>query len=52
VQHLAVEAGYHGDEKLAMQALLIDPNVPSAGAAVKIFEELMPVNKKHLPQFS
>lgn len=52
VQHLAVEAGYRGDEKLAMQALLVDPNVPSANAAVKIFEELMAVNQKHLPQFN
>lgn len=51
VQHLAVDAGATGDEALAMQALLVDPNVPSAKAAESIFEELMRINKPYLPQF-
>lgn len=51
VQHLAVEAGIHGDEWLALQALLTDPCVPSARAAQHIFDELLAVNKPYLPQF-
>lgn len=51
VQELAVEAGYYGSEELAMQALLIDPTVPSAEAAVNIFRELFELNKDYLPQF-
>jgi alpha-galactosidase len=51
VQHLVVDAGATGDRKLVMQALLADPNVPSAEAAVGIYEELMEINKPYLPQF-
>jgi alpha-galactosidase len=51
VQKLAVEAGVTGSRDLALQALLVDPNVPSADAALKIFEELMAHNKPYLPQF-
>ncbi|WP_408008549.1 hypothetical protein ACJROX_28545 [Pseudalkalibacillus sp. A8] len=51
VQKLAVETGYTGDANLALQALLIDPNVPSANAAEEIFKELMQINKAYLPQF-
>lgn len=52
VQHLAVEAGVRGDQDLALQALLTDPNVPSAKAALNIFEELMEANRPYLPQFA
>lgn len=52
VQHLAVDAGALGDRELALQALLVDPNVPSAEAALAIFEELMEIHKPYLPQFN
>lgn len=52
VQHLVVDAGVNGDRKLVMQALLTDPNIPSAEAAHNIYDELMEVNKPYLPQFS
>lgn len=52
VQHLVVDAGVNGDRKLVMQALLTDPNIPSAEAAQNIYDELMEVNKPYLPQFS
>lgn len=52
VQHLVVDAGVKGDRKLVMQALLTDPNIPSAVAAQNIYEELMKVNKPYLPQFA
>lgn len=52
VQRLVVDAGFYGDPNLALKALLVDPNVPSATAAVKIFNELMEINKDYLPQFN
>lgn len=51
VQHLVVDAGAQGNSELALQALLVDPNVPSAQAAVNIFNELMELNLPYLPQF-
>ena len=51
VQHLVVDAGVKGDRGLVMQALLTDPNIPSANAAFKIYDELMEINKPYLPQF-
>jgi alpha-galactosidase len=51
VQQLAVAAGVEGDKNLAIQALLTDPNVPSAKAALNLFDELMEVNRPYLPQF-
>ncbi|SEP79196.1 alpha-galactosidase [Virgibacillus subterraneus] len=51
VQHLVVDAGVNGDRNLVMQALLTDPNIPSANAAMKIYEELMEINKPYLNQF-
>ena len=52
VQHLVVDAGVQGDRGLVLQALLTDPNIPSANAALKIYDELMEINKPYLPQFS
>jgi alpha-galactosidase len=52
VQHLVVDAGVKGDRSLVIQALLTDPNVPSANAALKIYDELMDINKPYLPQFT
>lgn len=51
VQHLVVDAGATGNKDLVMQALLVDPNVPSAKAAEGIYNELMEINKPYLPQF-
>lgn len=51
VQHLVVDAGATGNRDYVMQALLVDPNVPSAEAAVGIYNELMEINKPYLPQF-
>lgn len=51
VQHLAVDAGFYGNSELALQALLVDPNVPSQNAAINLFDDLMERNKDYLPQF-
>ncbi len=52
IQHLVVEAGVTGNRNLVMQALLTDPNIPSAKAAQNIYDELMEINKPYLPQFN
>ena len=51
VQNLVVDAGATGNKDLVIQALLADPNVPSAKAAEGIYKELMEINKPYLPQF-
>jgi alpha-galactosidase len=51
VQHLVVDAGVKGDREAVIQALLVDPNVPSAAAALKIYEEIMTIDRPYLPQF-
>jgi alpha-galactosidase len=48
VQQLAVEAAMHGSKEIALQALLIDPVVNSASAAVKLLDELWDVNRSYI----
>jgi len=48
VQELAVEAAMHGSKEIALQALLIDPVVNSASAAVKLLDELWEVNRPYI----
>ncbi|MBN2336574.1 alpha-glucosidase/alpha-galactosidase [Candidatus Bathyarchaeota archaeon] len=51
VQSLAVEAGVRGDQKLAQQAMMVDPVVNDTAAAEKAFTELMEAHMDMLPQF-
>jgi alpha-galactosidase len=51
IQDLAVEAAYHGDRDIAMQAVLADPVVHDLDAGKKAFEELMEAHRDLLPQF-
>ena len=51
VQDRAVEAAMHGDRQAALQALLLDPVVPSYEAAVKILADLLAAHAPYLPQF-
>ena len=48
VQQLAVEAAVHASKEIALQALLIDPVVNSASAAVKVLDELWEVNRPYI----
>jgi alpha-galactosidase len=48
VQQLAVEAAVHASKEIALQALLIDPVVNSASAAVKVLDELWDVNRPYI----
>lgn len=48
VQELAVEAAMRASKEIALQALLIDPVVNSASAAVKLLDELWEVNRPYI----
>jgi alpha-galactosidase len=48
VQELAVEAAVHASKELALRALLIDPVINSATAAVKLLDELWEVNRPYI----
>ncbi len=48
VQQLAVEAAVHASKDLALQALLIDPVVNSATAAVQLLDELWDINLPYI----
>ena len=48
VQQLAVEAAVHASKEIALQALLIDPVVNSAAAAVKLLDELWEANRPYI----
>ena len=47
-QQMSVEAAARGDKQLALQALLVDPVMNSADAAVKILDELWEINKPYI----
>jgi alpha-galactosidase/6-phospho-beta-glucosidase family protein len=48
VQELAVEAAMRASKEIALQALLIDPVVNSASAAVKLLDELWELNRPYI----
>jgi len=48
VQALAVEAAIRASKEIALQALLIDPVVNSASAAVKLLDELWEANRPYI----
>jgi alpha-galactosidase len=52
IQDRAVEAALHGDRNAALQALLLDPVVPSYEAATHILDELLTVHAPYLPKFA
>src|SRR5699024_10959574 len=50
-EELMVEAAVLGDKGTALQALTLHPLVPSTERAKAIFDEMLSVNKRFLPQF-
>ena len=48
VQALAVEAAVRASKEIALQALLIDPVINSASAAVKLLDELWEANRPYI----
>ncbi len=47
-----VDAAYHGDRKLALQAMLLDPMVDDIDTARAILDDLLENNREYLPQFA
>ncbi|RLI24901.1 hypothetical protein DRO57_05460 [Candidatus Bathyarchaeota archaeon] len=50
-QELTVEAALTGDKQLAVQALALDPMVPTLEVAKKLVEDYLEIHKQYLPQF-
>jgi alpha-galactosidase len=48
---LTVEAALTGDRKLALQALLMHPSIPTLEVAENILDDLIKYESKYLPQF-
>jgi len=49
---LTVEAAVHGDRKLVLQAILLDPVVDSVRAAERIMDTMLKTQAAYLPQFA
>jgi alpha-galactosidase len=52
VQDLCVEAALNGSRELALQALLADPVVDSLSSAEKMLDEILQLQREHLPLFN
>jgi 6-phospho-beta-glucosidase len=48
---LTVRAAVHGDKNAALQALTMNPLVPSVGVAQQILDDILAENAEYLPQF-
>ncbi|MBC8229089.1 alpha-glucosidase/alpha-galactosidase [bacterium] len=51
IMDLVVEAAVTGDRQTALEALIIDPNVPDPATAEKILDEMLLAQSELLPQF-
>ena len=51
IMDLVVEAAVTGDRQTALEALIIDPNVPDPATAEKILDEMLLAQAELLPQF-
>ena len=51
-EELAIEAAVTGDRKMALQALVANPLVPSARAAKAVLDDLLETHAEYLPQFA
>ena len=50
-QHLIMEASMNGDRYMALQAMSLDPLVPSPEIAESVLDDLLEANEEHLPRF-
>ena len=51
IMDLVVEAAVTGDRQTALEALIVDPNVPNPTTAEKILDEMLLAQAELLPQF-
>jgi alpha-galactosidase len=52
IMDLVVEAAVNGNRQAALEALILDPNVPDPETAAKVLEEMLVLQKDYLPQFA
>ncbi len=52
IMDLVVDAAVKGDRQAALEALIIDPNVPSPDVAEKILDEMLIAQAGYLPTFA
>ena len=52
IQDLVVEAAITGDYNVALQALSLDPTVPSPQVARELLDDMLRLQKDYLPQFA
>ncbi|MGB9597285.1 MAG: hypothetical protein ACPL7B_13470, partial [Candidatus Poribacteria bacterium] len=50
-QNLIIESAINGDRQLALQAMALDPLVPSLEVAEALLDELLEAHGEHLPRF-
>jgi 6-phospho-beta-glucosidase len=51
-ERLTIEAAVTGDRSIALRALLTNPLVPDADAAVGLLDAILDANRDHLPRFA
>jgi alpha-galactosidase len=51
IMDLVVEAAVNGNRQTALEALIVDPNVPDPATADKILDEMLLAQAELLPQF-
>jgi 6-phospho-beta-glucosidase len=51
-ERLTIEAAVTGDRSLALRALLANPLVPDADAAIGLLDAILDANREHLPRFA
>ncbi len=52
IMDLVVEAAVNGNRQAALEALILDPNVPDPETAQKVLDEMLVAQKDYLPQFA
>ena len=52
MEHCVEEAAVTGDYGMALQAFILNPQVPSGANAKRVLDELLIAHKKYLPQFA
>jgi alpha-galactosidase len=52
IMDLVVDAAVKGDRQAALEALIIDPNVPSPDVAAKVLDEMLIAQAGYLPTFA
>ncbi len=52
MEHCVEEAAVKGDYGMALQAFILNPQIPSGESAKKVLDEMLLAHKRYLPQFA